>query len=77
MRCSNEWYNRPDLKPFAAMVDQPSDLTTRTMLEAQYNSKQGTPAKQSALYRYFLARNADFTIKENPYENAHRDDVWD
>ena len=32
---SNEWYNRPDLKPFPAMVKQDEgDITRRTMEEA-------------------------------------------
>lgn len=40
VRCSNEFYNRPDLKPFAAMVEKPNDMMTRTMIEAQYNTRQ-------------------------------------
>ena len=32
LRSSNEWYNRPDLKPFAAMVDSPPDVTRDTMM---------------------------------------------
>ena len=44
LRCSNEWYNRPDLKPFAAMVDSPPDVTRDTMMKAQYVplQKEGT-----------------------------------
>ena len=64
---SNEWYNRPDLKPFPAMVKKPTDLTEETMLDAQYVNRSSTSWKQSALFRYFFAREADFTIKQNPY----------
>jgi hypothetical protein len=77
IRCSNEWYNRPDLKPFPAMVKQhEGDLTHRTMLEAQYNNKQQSSFKSSALYRFFMGRDADFTIRENPYAKLHPEDVW-
>ena len=75
---SNEWYNRPDLKPFPAMVKQDEgDLTRRTMEEAQYFSKSGEGFRSSALFRFFFARDADFTIRENPYAKLHPEDVWD
>ncbi len=77
VRTSNQWYNRPDLKPFAAMVDRPTDVSTSSMLEAQYVTKQGEDSKRSPLMRFFLPRSADFTIKQNPYANAHPEDVWD
>ena len=53
-----------------------SDLTRRTMEEAQYFNKSGTDLKSSSLYRFFMARDADFTIKENPYAKLHPEDVW-
>ena len=31
---SNSWFNRPDLKPFAAMVDQPPNTTHDSMMNA-------------------------------------------
>jgi len=76
---SNAWYNRPDLKPFPAMVKQDeNDLTRRTMEEAQYFSKSGGEGfRSSALFRFFFARDADFTIRENPYAKLHPEDVWD
>jgi hypothetical protein len=34
---NNIWFNRPDLKPFPAMVAKDTmDVTERTMLEAHY-----------------------------------------
>ncbi len=36
---SNEWYTRPDYKPFPAMVPKEQmDITERTMMEAHYQS---------------------------------------
>ena len=78
VRTQNQWYNRPDLKPFPAMVKQPGDdeLTHRTMEQAQYFSKAGDDFKSSSLFRFFMARDADFEIKQNPYANRHPEDVW-
>ena len=76
-KTQNQWYARPDLKPFAAMVDTPKDLTRETMLESQYVTKREGEGKRSPLFRFFLARDADFTVKENPYQKMHPDDVWD
>ena len=78
-RCSNSWYNRPDLKPFAAMVKEPEgDLTREGMLDAQYVERRNlTDGKRSPLFRYFMARDADFTIKDNPYRSMHSEDIWD
>ena len=32
IRASNTWYNRPDLKPKAAMVNEPGSVTQTTMI---------------------------------------------
>lgn len=81
VRSQNTWYNRPDLKPFPAMVKQPEDdVTRRSMMESQYileGKKAASEGKRNPIYRYFLARDADFTIKENPYANRHPEDIWD
>ena len=77
---SNEWYNRPDLKPFPAMVQQEeNDHMRRTMEQAQYMKQYNakTSWKETPLYRFFMARDADFTIKDNPYQKLHPEDVWD
>lgn len=31
-KSQNQWYSRPDLKPFAAMVDAPKDLGHQKMI---------------------------------------------
>ena len=78
MRSSNTWYSRPDLKPYPAMVAKPeNDVTRDTMEKDLYINKQGSSIKSSPFYRYFFARDADFTIKENPFDKYHKDDIWD
>lgn len=71
----NQLYNRPDLKPFAAMVDQTPDLGTKTMLEQSYVPQR--KSDDSPLKRFFFYRTADFSIKENPYQKLHPQDIWD
>ena len=61
----NQWYNRPDLKPFPAMVaTDRMDVTERTMLEAHYQSyrnlKHKTEKKKEAWYRLFFPGAADY-----------------
>lgn len=77
-KAQNSWYNRPDLKPFAAMVDRPAnDHTFNTMIEDQYVNKRQGEGAASPFRRFFLTRSADFTVKENPYQKLHPEDVWD
>ena len=62
------------------MVEEPEgDLTRETMLDSQYKERRNnlTDGKRSPLYIFFMGRDADFTIKENPYRNNHPEDVWD
>ena len=80
---TNPWYNRPDLKPYPAMVNQdenPNALTEQTVKEIHYNSyrnaRKAEDRKRSAWYRYFFALDADFSVKENPYVTQHPKDVY-
>ena len=51
------------------MVAKPeNDVTRDTMEKDLYINKQGSSIKSSPFYRYFFARDADFTIKENPFD---------
>ena len=60
------------------MVKQEEDVTTVTMLDSQYvNRRNESNWKRNPIYRYFMGRDADYTIKENPYRNTHHEDVWD
>ena len=78
-KANNEWFSRPDLKPYAAMVKVPGDESAlhSSMRESQYVGAGESEGKRSPLYRFFMARDADYTIKENPYQTNHPDDVWD
>lgn len=81
---SNQWMNRPELKPYAAMIPdeyQGKDTVAyKTMLEQEYWSqrqKDGkADTKRSSWYRYFFANDADFTIKSNPYAKHNKWDVY-
>jgi len=46
------------------------------MINASYVNKSSSSWKSSSLYRFFMARDADFAIKENPYSTLHPEDVW-
>ena len=80
----NVWYNRPDLKPFPAMVKEnegvPDDVTEQTMLKTAYNSKKKALAaedrKKSSWYRYLFPWDADFNVRGNPYAEVHKHDVF-
>jgi len=76
----NPWYTRPDLKPFAAMVKNEADVTEHTMKLNHYNSYKsklaGEERKRSAWYRYFFTKDADFTVKGNPYVENNKADVY-
>ena len=75
---SNQWYTRPDLKPYPAMVKQDEDDVTRLSLErALYDKRRNTGDENKGLLRrYFFPSEADFTLKVNPYRDAHPDDVF-
>lgn len=77
---NNEWYNRPDLKPFAAMVKNEETVMERTAMTSLYNSyrleKQKEEKKKGAFYRFLWPCDADFTPKENPYAKNHHHDVF-
>ena len=79
MKAPNGWYNRPDFKPKAAMVEEDeNDVTKRSMLQQSYvkHSKLGDEGK-GILYRYFFTQDADFELKSNPYRTHHPDDAFD
>jgi hypothetical protein len=82
MFTQNEWYNRPDLKPFAAMVEKPKgrDITEETMKTSLYAAEKKKQAKanmkKSAWYRYFFTLDADFEVKENPYAHYSKQDIY-
>jgi hypothetical protein len=77
----NTWYQRPDLKPFPAMVPQDAgDITSKTSLYTHYQSNRNSSYKQDmkrrTWYRLLFPLDADYSVKENPYANHSRDDVY-
>lgn len=78
----NPWYNRPDLKPFPAMVemDEETKAKMHSVKMAHYADYQKQVAKEdffkSAFMRYFLPRFADWEIRENPYRQRPHTDVY-
>ena len=77
-KAQNSWYNRPDFKPKAAMVKyDDDDVTENSMARAVYiRHRHLDDTKRGNFYRYFFSQDADFTLKNNPYRNAHHDDVY-
>jgi hypothetical protein len=78
----NPWYNRPDLKPYPAMVaeNKTRDITLDTMKTTLYGAEKrkqnAIDRKRSAWYRYFFTLDADFEVKENPYAHYHKTDIF-
>ena len=69
-KIKNHLYDRPDLKPKAAMVTDTSmyydDEVYNQMKKANYNSEKGD-FKKSSLYRLFRPLNADYNTTDNDY----------
>ena len=62
---SNLHRNRPDLKPYPAMVkpDEEDDVPLQTMQQALYKKHRvGNDVKQSSWYRFFFPLDADFSV---------------
>ena len=75
---SNQWYSNPEFKPYPAMVKQEDDLTRKSMQGAVFDKRRGAgDERKGTLMRYFFPHEADFTLKFNPYRDAHPDDVYD
>ena len=75
------WYSRPDTRPFPAMVPRESmDVTERTMLESHYqsfrNKQYAENKKNRTWYRLFFPNDAKFDVRENPYDQTHRENVY-
>lgn len=70
----NETYTRPDLKPFPAMVREPSEYDNEAyqqMLERNYLKYRNKDVRKEPFYRLLWPEQADFTPKKNWY--AQRD----
>ena len=76
---SNSWYNRPDFKPYPAMVKKEgiAKENEEFLYQTVYPWRYAKNWKQTALYRFFLPEHADWTLKSNPYRKMNAKDVFD
>lgn len=77
----DEWYSRPDLKVFPAMVaKEDMDVTERTAYESKYqsyrNKEWAQDKKNRTWYRLFFPLDADYSVNKNPYAHTHKDNVY-
>lgn len=79
----NEWFNRPDLKPYPAMTPpELRDPEEKRIMETFYHEfrqkKKIEDRKKTSWYRLLWPLSADYKIKENPYvvNNLHPQDVF-
>lgn len=79
----NVWFNRPELKPHAAMVPSSErkeivSTVNNTMLERSYmnykNKKASSDMNKSSWYRYLFPEDADFNSSTAEIMAAHPDD---
>ena len=55
-----------------------NDITRQSMQRSVYDRKRGAgDENKGILRRYFFPNEADFTLRFNPYRDAHPDDVYD
>lgn len=69
-KMSNEFYTRPDFKPFPAMIKEPTEYDPEVyaqMLEQNYAKYKNNQYKKSSVYRLLFPNHADFTPKTNYY----------
>ena len=84
---ANEWYNRPDFKPYPAMVKTPGqggsvagqgeDKSAAVIQDKYYwkGEHKNGDYKKSAVYRFFFPMDADFAVEENPFRQMSPLDV--
>ena len=74
----NEWFNRPDFKPYAAMVKKEGLVKEQedALMEKLYPWRYGWDYKRNPFYRFMFPEKADWSIKQNPYSKMDNRDVW-
>lgn len=74
----NEWFTRPDFKPYPAMVKKEGLVKMQEdfMMEKLYPWRYGWDLKRTPFYRFFFPERADWSIKENPYSHIDNKDVF-
>ena len=73
----NGWFNRPDYKPYPAMVKKEGLVKEQEeyWMEQAYPWRYSYDWKRSAVYRFFFPESADWTIKSNPYTKLRAEEV--
>lgn len=75
---SDVWKNRPDLRPYPAMVkpDDDDDVTAQTAKANLYKKHNDYDMKQTSWYRFLFPLDANFNVKENPYRKVIHTEVF-
>lgn len=77
----DEWYARPDLKPFPAMVPQETlSDSERIIFQTYYkryrDEKNAENRRNKTWYRVLFPLTAEYDTKRNPYHGTHKDNVY-
>ena len=74
----NEWYSRPDFKPYPAMVKKEGIVKDQEeiLMQKLYPWRYKSNYKQSSWFRFLFPESADWTIKKNPYSYMDSRDVY-
>ena len=72
----NDWFNRPDLKPYPAMVKKEGIVKMQEdyLMEKLYPWRQKSDYKKSTWFRFLFPDQADWTLKQNPYQHMEARD---
>lgn len=73
----NGWFNRPDYKPYPAMVKTEGLVKAQEeyWMEQAYPWRYSYDWRRSAAFRFLFPEHADWTIKSNPYSQLKADEV--
>ena len=77
----DDWYSRPDLRPFPAMVPRDHlDPSERLVFESHYvryrNEKAKENRKNKTWYRILFPLEARYDTDQNPYHGTHKENVY-
>ena len=80
----NEWMNRPDFKPYPAMIPKEwreNDVIQKQIYEANYSTykaeKNKEERKKSAFYRLVFPNKANYELKDNYFRDHSKEELYD
>ena len=74
---SDKLKNRPDMKPYAAMVKpDEDDISRKTMYEGLYVKHMKVDRTTKSWFRWMFPSDANFAVKDNPYRSAHHKEIF-